>query len=106
MTERYTINQLASKTKLSAQYIRKSIHAGKLESTLVNISPKVQRHEITMTQFNAFRKNTKQRTSRDDGRNKYKSYFTPQERTQLSKILKGSKLEHLDKMITRANVSK
>ena len=104
--KRYTINQLAAKTKLSAQYIRKSIHKSKLESTLVNITPKVQRHEITMTQFNKFRSNTKQRTSRDDGRNKFHSYFTPQERNALSKLLKANKLEKLDSMIVRANQSK
>ena len=81
-------------------------HQDKLESTLVNISPKVQRHEITMTQFKAFRSKTSVRTTRTDGRNKFTVYLTEVEENFVRDLLTVNKYDEVEKLLARTNVSK
>lgn len=104
--KRFTINQLAEKVELSPCYVRRMIHQDKLESTLVNISPKVQRHEITMTQFKAFRSKTSVRTTRTDGRNKFTVYLTEVEENFVRDLLTVNKYDEVEKLLARTNVSK
>lgn len=102
----YTINQLAEKVELSPCYVRRMIHQGKLESVMVNISPKVQRHEITMTQYKTFRSKTSIRTTRSDGRNKYTVYLSSNDEKKLRKLLVDNKLETINDLLSRTNLAK
>lgn len=104
--KRFTINQLAEKVELSPCYVRRMIHQGKLESKMVNISPKVQRHEITMTQYKTFRSKTSIRTTRNDGRNKFTVYLTSNEEVKMRKNLISNNQSEVEKLLSRTNVSK
>jgi len=103
--KRYTINQLAEKVNLSPCYIRRSIHKGNLQSELVPLdkNSKIMRHEITMTQFEEFRKSTKVRTSRTDGRSKMKWYLTDKEKEEVEKLLSENGYGKLVQLLEYAN---
>lgn len=97
----YTINEAASKMNLTPFYVRKCIRENKIQSTLEQIGDtKVQRHKITEEEIERFETRDKRQVGkRDDGRNKYTIYLTPEEFTDLTE-------QHDELLIARANQKK
>ncbi|MCJ7483548.1 MAG: hypothetical protein MUO31_11335 [Thermodesulfovibrionales bacterium] len=102
----FTIREAAHKLAVSEMYLRKMVLEGKLPTTHVAISDKVWRHEISQAALDAFKARTGNRSSRDDGRNKFVVYMTTAEEKTVRESLKTLKLEAVDKLLGRANPSK
>jgi transposase-like protein len=103
MAKTYTIREAARKFGLSEQYVRKMIHAGKIPTTMEPVNDYQSRHVIAEADLNAWRKRAKNRTSRDDGRNKFVAYLTKSEESRLRKLLVENQLTAVDKLLVRAN---
>lgn len=104
MNANYTIKEIEKKFGFSSAYLRKSIKAGKLVTTQVSINDKGgYKHVITEEALNEWRNNVGAHSSREDGRNKYTLYATPDEFAKLEKLMKDAKLEA---PVQRANPSK
>jgi len=91
MTEGLTINIVAELTGLGAAYIRKCIREGKLESELVQMEGReTKRHEMTREAVDAWMEGKGSRVGkRDDGRNKYSLYLTPEELVEVIAGMEG-----------------
>jgi hypothetical protein len=99
----YTIRQAAAKLQVSEMYLRKQINVGKLPTTKVQITENVWRHEISQADLDAFKNRTSNRSSRNDGRNKFVVYLSHTEEAQLRAQLKSIKMTDVEKLLTRAN---
>lgn len=103
-----TIRQVAAKLNKSEQYIRRCIREGKIESTLVQIKEgsKIKRHEISDEALEMFANRSSNRSSREDGRNKYVAYFNNEEFESVVELLIANDLAEVAELIARANPSK
>lgn len=105
--DKYTIRQASREMNVSEMYVRKLIKEGKLESELVTIpGTKIERHEISAESLKAFQERSSNRSSREDGRNKFTVYFTAAEYEQA--VAKLSEIEGFDvaELLNRANPPK
>lgn len=100
-----SLNAVSQRAGLTPQYVRTLIRKGILPSTLVPVAfeSKVVRHMISEADLEAFQNRLTQRTKRDDKRNKYVFYATPEEKEQVLQALTVAKLEHLIPFIRTAN---
>lgn len=105
-----TIRQTAQQMNVSEMYVRKLIKEGKLQSSLEVIpGTKIERHNISEASIIAFQKRASNRSSRDDGRNKFTLYATPKELEAIFKAINASdtlKNFNAAELITRANPPK
>lgn len=99
----YTIKEIEKKFGFSGAYIRKSIKAGRLETTKVDLPNGGFKHTISEKQLKNWRDGVGGRSNREDGRNKFTLYATPEEMTKIEDLLKNAKVEA---PVTRANPSK
>ncbi len=108
MTEngKFSIRQSAVKLGVSEMYLRKMIAQGKIQTVKVAISDHVWRHEITSQELAAFKNRTSQRSSREDGRNKFVVYMNAAEEAKVREVLKGAKLPQIEQLLKRANPGK
>jgi len=89
-----TLKEAVELSGLSSVYVRRAVLEGKLPSTKVPVGDtKVVRHEIKMSDFEAWRASTTHRGRRSDGRNRYLLYGTPEEIEALKKLLADSSIE-------------
>ncbi len=97
----YTINEAASKMNLTPFYVRKCIRENKIQSELEQIGDtKVHRHKISEEEIERFETRDKRQVGkRDDGRNKYTIYLTPEEFSDLTE-------KNGDLLIARSNQKK
>ncbi len=102
----FSIRTAADHLKVSEMYLRKMIAQGKIQTTKVQISDHVWRHEISDAELAAFKARTSVRTSRDDGRNKFVAYMTAAEEAKVRKLLKDASLVDVERLIVRANPTK
>jgi hypothetical protein len=105
----YSIKELAAKVELSECYIRRSIHNGNLQSTMkpLDKNSKIKRHEITMTQFEEFRKNRKSQTSRKDGRNRCIGWFNDEEKSAIVEFMENElNIENAEELLVYQNVKR
>jgi excisionase family DNA binding protein len=98
-----TIKEAAEEFGLSTVWIRRMVHQGKLETIRVKIGEtQVERIEIARKSIEVRASGSKSR--RDDGRNKYVVYATPEEYQHLQETLEDAGLGDLP--IARANPPK
>lgn len=104
----YTIRTAAKKLNKSEQYIRKCVREGKIETELnpIKAGSVTMRHEISEAELERFAKRTSNRSSREDGRNKYVAYLSQSEFKAVTELLRANKLTEVANLITRANPSK
>jgi len=97
-----TIPQAALALGLSEHYVRKAVRSGKLPTTKVATTAdgKTWRHEITREALEAWR-NTSVTRTREDGRNKFVVYMSPEEVEKLLKVIGG---EDYAATLKRANL--
>lgn len=98
----YTIKSLSKKFGHSEVYIRRMITQGKLKTTKEKIAKNTYRHKISTEDYNSWRASTVTRSKRDDNRNKFTFYLSPQEYKEVSKLLQD-KLPELDTLLFRTN---
>lgn len=97
-----TIKEAAAEFGLSPVWIRRMVHQGKLEVIRVQVGDsKVERIEIARKSIEV--RALGSRTRRDDGRNKFTLYATPEEHTKLIELLAANGIEV---PIARANPPK
>lgn len=101
-SEVMTIASAVAETGLSQLYIRKAIRSGALPSVLVPVKAdgKTMRREFTRADFVAWREAAASHSKRDDGRNKFVLYMTPDEALRLQDLVAGEPFANL---IARAN---
>jgi hypothetical protein len=89
MASKFTIKTAAEKLNLTEFYVRKCIREGKIEAELEQIgATQVERWVITEKALEEFANRPKQAVGkRDDGRNKFTIYLTPEELEALSEWL-------------------
>jgi hypothetical protein len=102
----YTLRQAAAKLEVSEMYLRKMVKLGKIATAKVQITENVWRHEISEADLSAFKARTSNRSSRNDGRNKFVVYLSHPEEAQLRAQLKALKMTDVEKLLTRANPGK
>lgn len=104
----FTIREAAAKLNVSEMYVRKLIKQGKIESDLKAIpGTKIQRHEISEESLEDYANSASNRSSREDGRNKFTAYFTPEEYEKVVKILNENMSEYeVESLISRTNPPK
>jgi hypothetical protein len=103
--ELLSIKDIVALSDVSEQYVRKALRAGKLVTTKVPVKEgsKNLKNMITRESYEAWRASVASRTTRDDGRNKYVLYMTPDEEAKLQTMIAGMTFaEHLH----RANIKK
>lgn len=100
-----SIRESAQYLKVSEMYLRKKVNDGTLKTTRVNILGDIWRHEIAKTDLDAFKVHTSNRSSRDDGRNKFVIYLSKSEESKLRELLKVNNLEKVGQLLQRANPS-
>jgi hypothetical protein len=89
-----TLKQAVAQSELSMIYIRRAINEGKLPATKEQIgSTKVYRNVIKVSDFEAWRASRGTRTRREDGRNKFDLYATPDELEKLANLCKEHNIE-------------
>lgn len=87
-----TIKEAAAEFALSPVWIRRMVHQGKLDVIRVQVGEsKVERIEIARKSIEVRALGSKSR--RDDGRNKFTLYATPEEFDALTAALAKAKLE-------------
>jgi hypothetical protein len=106
MANTFSIRKAADALEVSEMYLRKMISQGKIKTSKVAISEHVWRHEISAAELAAFKARSSNRSSRDDGRNKFVAYMTAAEEAQVRKLLKEAKLAEVEQLIKRANPAK
>ncbi|MCJ7483550.1 MAG: hypothetical protein MUO31_11345 [Thermodesulfovibrionales bacterium] len=102
----FSIRESSVKLGVSEMYLRKMINVGKIETVKVSISPKVWRHEVSSSELERFKTRSSNRSSREDGRNKFVIYLTPTELGKVQKSLKESGMGEIVKLLVRSNPSK
>jgi hypothetical protein len=89
-----TLKQAVAQSGLSMIYIRRAINEGKLPASKEQIgSTKVYRNVIKVADFEAWRASRGTRSRREDGRNKFDLYATPEEYETLAELCKANDLE-------------
>lgn len=89
-----TLKQMVETSGKSAIYLRRVILEGKLPSTKAQIGDtKVYRHEVKVSDFEAWLNATGTRSRRADGRNKFFIYANSEELEILSAFLKEKAME-------------
>lgn len=103
----FTIKDIVAKGH-SDVYVRRAIAQGKLKATKERIGDtKVERNVISQEDYDAWRASVNTRSRRDDGRNKFTAYMTPEEYDDLRQhLLASDHLSHLVDLIDRANKKK
>jgi hypothetical protein len=97
-----TIKEVVVMSGLSENYVRKAIMSGSLVATKEQIpGRKTERNIIKREDYDAWRASTAAHTRREDGRNKYVVYLTPEEEVKLMALVK--ELE-FGKTLQRANI--
>jgi excisionase family DNA binding protein len=90
----YTIKAAAASLGLSEVYVRRMIQKGKLETVKARVGDtEVWRHEIPAEVLAEWRNSAGQRSTRDDGRNKYTLYATAEELATIQALFKTNKVE-------------
>ena len=88
-----TLKQAVAESGLSMIYIRRAINEGKLPATKEQIgTTNVYRNVIKAEDFQAWRSSRSAKTRREDGRNKYTLYATPEELQKVEALLKDAEL--------------
>ena len=90
---KYGIDEVAQITSLTVGYVRRAIQKGKLKTSKVQIANNTFKHFVSESELNRWRSSNETRTQREDGRNKYTVYATPEEEAKLRKLLETSSLE-------------
>ena len=94
MNKKLSIKEVCSEFGLSEVYVRRMILKGKLKSEKVEIAKNTYKHLIERDEVVRWRKTSQGRGSRrDDGRNKFTIYGTPDEISKLQKLLETNKLQ-------------
>ena len=89
----YGIKTAAQKLGLSEVYIRRMIQQGKIQTTKVQVGDsEVWKHEISEATLTAWRNSAGTHTVRQDGRNKFVMYATPEELTALQALATEAKI--------------
>jgi len=101
----YSIREAAKYLKVSEMYLRKKVNDGTLKTSKVQVLGDIWRHQIAQADLDAFKARTNNRSSRDDGRNKFVVYLSKTEEATVRGLLKANKLEAVDKLLLRANPS-
>jgi hypothetical protein len=102
MNGKMSIKEVVKATGLSDNYVRKSIMSGKLEVTKELIpGTKIEKNWISVEEFNRWNVERKSHTQRDDGRNKFVLYMTPDELEKVQKLLEGLEC---GETLVRANI--
>ena len=102
----FSIRESSAKLGVSEMYLRKMISSGKIQTSKVQISDHVWRHEISSAELESFKNRTSNRTSREDGRNKYVIYLNTTEFGKIQKMLKEGGMGEVAKLLNRANPGK
>jgi uncharacterized protein (DUF111 family) len=96
----YSIKEARKELNLSEVYIRRMIQQEKLNTTKVAISAEVWKHMISEEDLLAWRKNSNQRSIREDGRNKFVIYANADELAKIQQLLKAN---NINSPLERAN---
>lgn len=99
----FSIREAAQYLKVSEMYLRKRVNDGTIKTAKVNVLGDIWRHEISKADLDAFKQHTSNRSSRDDGRNKFVVYLTKAEEAQVRALFAANKLEAVAKLLSRAN---
>lgn len=101
----YDLKETCNMLGLSPVYVRRMILQGKLKSRKVEIATNTYKHLISEDEIKRWRGTIKGTgiRRREDGRNKFNIYCSPDEFDKLQKLLKEQKLET---PFVRANVVK
>jgi len=101
MNNRISINEVLATSGLSNNYVRKSIANGKLPSTLEKMEGReTMKRWIEVSDYEAWRSSISG-SKRDDGRNKFVIYMTPDEELQVRAMLAETEVVNT---IVRANL--
>lgn len=100
-----SIRESAQFLHVSEMYLRKKVNDGTLKTHRVQILGDIWRHEIEKADLLAFKAHTSNRSSRDDGRNKFVIYLSKSEESKVREMLKESKLDQVSALLQRANPS-
>ena len=104
MNTKLSIKEVCSKYNLSEVYVRRMILKGKLLSEKVEIAANTYKHMIAVDEVERWRKASKGAGSRrDDKRNKFTIYATPDEIAKVQKLIENAKIES---PIVRSNAKK
>ena len=100
-----SINDVAREFELSPIYVRNAIRHQLIETTMVPIAPesKTLKHLMTREAVVAWRETRNSRSRREDGRNKFTLYATPEEKAQIEALLANNEIGAL---IEKAYVKK
>lgn len=101
----FSIRESSKKLGVSEMYLRKCILEDKIHTTHVAISDKVWRHEISEDELAKFKVRSSNRSSRDDGRNKFTIYLSKSEEVKIRELLKTNNLDKVGALLQRANPS-
>jgi|GEM_PF-6725087 len=104
MKEMLSIKEVCAKFGLSEVYVRRMILKGKLQSEKVLIATNTYKHLIAIEEVERWRKASNGAGSRrDDKRNKFTIYATPDEIAEVQKLIEKAKIES---PIVRSNAKK
>ena len=104
MNTKLSIKEVCNKYGLSEVYVRRMILKGKLASEKVEIATNTYKHMIAIEEVERWRKASKGAGSRrDDKRNKFTIYATPDEIAKVQKLIENAKIES---PIVRSNAKK
>src|SRR4030042_2214823 len=104
--EAFSLREASAYSSKSEMYLRKCVTSGPLPSKMVTVTGNIKRHEIAKVDLDAFLARTSNRSSREDGRNKYTIYMTGAEEEKVRKLLAANELMAVSTHLTRANPSK
>lgn len=96
-----TIKQAVEISGLCENYIRKAIRSGDLQAVKELVPGTQNNWRNVIVNFDEWRASTKQRTTREDGRNKFVVYLNADEEAQLQKLIADMPFAEL---LKRANV--
>lgn len=101
-----SIRESAKYLGVSEMYLRKKVNDGTLNTHKVNILGDIWRHEINKADLDVFKSRTSNRSSRDDGRNKFTMYLSKVEESKLRELLKTNNLVNVEQLLERSNPPK